>query len=68
MGTLKDWNEGLVAYFLNHPSKKILFNVTQDVISSIHNSDVAGMIAENSAMMAQLSAMMGLSGQFEAGQ
>ena len=39
MGSLKDWNEGLVAYFLNRPSKKILFNVTQDVISSIHNSD-----------------------------
>ena len=39
MGSLKNWNEELVAYFLNRPGKKILFNVTQDVISSIHNSN-----------------------------
>ena len=39
MGSLKDWNEALVAHFLRRPAKNILFNVTQDVISSIHESD-----------------------------
>jgi Zn-ribbon RNA-binding protein len=38
MGSLKDWNEALVAHFLRRPAKNILFNVTQDVISSIHES------------------------------
>ena len=39
MGSLKDWNEALVAHFLRRPAKSILFNVTQDVISSIHESE-----------------------------
>ena len=38
-GALKDWNEALVAHFLRRPAKSILFNVTQDVISSIHESE-----------------------------
>ena len=39
MGSLKDWNEALVAHFLRRPAKNILFNVTQDEISSIHESE-----------------------------
>ena len=36
MGSLREWNEALVAHFLSAPQKNILFNVTQDVISNIH--------------------------------
>jgi predicted RNA-binding Zn-ribbon protein involved in translation (DUF1610 family) len=39
MGALKDWNEALVSHFLNRPGNKILFNVTQEVIANIHNSE-----------------------------
>ena len=36
MGTLRDWNEALVAHFLSVDADRILFNVTETVIEAIH--------------------------------
>ena len=39
MGSLKDWNEALVSHFLTRSTSRILFNVTPEVITNIHNKE-----------------------------